>query len=278
MAFKLERRYFCETCGRDDAIVNAKRAASNLKRAPHKIEQQSELATAVPFAQSRLMTQRPRGSRWMLLALIILPALVVVVVGVLWSRSSPSTKEQAKVENGAAPSPPRTKQAPNAREQNAAGHMCLSVSSTHPIAPGYSFSAANLSDGDITTSWQPSPRASGTAWFRIDLPVEMKLSALLVANGFQVDDRLGDEFTNNSRIARARIVFDDKTERSISFESTARDFVRFDLDGKRSRTLTVFVDETFDGTKWHDLAVSEVNVLYLGDGVQALPTRACNTP
>ncbi len=132
------------------------------------------------------------------------------------------------------------------------------ASTNHPPSAGYTYGARNVSDGRLGTSWQP---AKGVPqWVRLDLGDEFVVTSVSVANGFQTEDRFGDEFLLNSRIAHGRIRFSDNTEIPVSFASSKRGFIEFHIDHKNTTSITLVVDEVFHGTRWHDLAVSEIRV------------------
>ncbi|MGE0551686.1 MAG: discoidin domain-containing protein [Kofleriaceae bacterium] len=135
----------------------------------------------------------------------------------------------------------------------------VTASSAHRASAGYTYVPANLVDGDRTSSWQP---ATGTppTWFRLDFPNEITVTSVAIANGFQATDKFGDEFLLNSRISNGRIRFSDDSEIPIKFETDARGFVTFTVPERKTRSITVVVDGVFRGTKWNDLAVSEVEV------------------
>jgi len=135
----------------------------------------------------------------------------------------------------------------------------VTASSTQKAGPGYTFVPSNLTDGDLASSWQPASGKSPT-WFRLDYDGEITVTSIAIANGFQTTDKHGDEFLLNSRISTGRVRFSDDSEIKIEFEQDARTFVKFEVPQKRTRSVTVFVDDVFQGTKWKDLAVSEIEV------------------
>lgn len=132
------------------------------------------------------------------------------------------------------------------------------ASSEHGPNPGYTFVASNLVDGDLGTSWQPA--TSALASVQLDYDTEVIVSEIAVANGFQARDRYGDEFLLNRRVARGRLRFSDATEVPVQFTADARGYTRFAIDHKRTRSIELLVDDTFAGTKWNDLAISEIEV------------------
>jgi len=88
------------------------------------------------------------------------------------------------------------------------------------------------------------------------------VTSVQIANGFQVADAHGDEFLLNSRIANGRIRFSDRTETAINFAADDRAPTRFEVASKPTRSVTVLIDSVHRGSRWNDLAVSEVQVRY----------------
>jgi len=136
-----------------------------------------------------------------------------------------------------------------------------SASSTHAAGLGYTFSPSNLLDGDLATSWQPA-NSRGPTWFRLDFEHEVIVTSIQIANGLQTEDSHGDEFLLNSRIANGRIRFSDGAETPINFTAGDRAPTRFEVASKPTRSVTVLVDSVHRGSRWNDLAVSEVQVRY----------------
>ncbi|MBX3157670.1 MAG: discoidin domain-containing protein [Deltaproteobacteria bacterium] len=134
------------------------------------------------------------------------------------------------------------------------------ASSSHPASDGYTYVPSNLQDGALTTSWQPAKTDKGPHWVRLELAETATVTAIAIANGFQTRDGYGDEFVLNSRIASARLRFDDGEEVGVHFDAGARGFVRFPVGGRRTRVVELLVDTTYAGTKWNDLAISEIEV------------------
>jgi hypothetical protein len=164
-----------------------------------------------------------------------------------------------KAKPPAAEAKPSTTSAAGERE-TALQIRTVTVSSSQPPSAGYTFVGDNLIDASVATSWQPAKNAKGPHWIRLELTDEATITEVAIANGFQVVDRIGDEFALNRKIARAKLRFGDAGEIPIEFNADARDFVRFAVPRKRTRTVEILVEDTHPGTKWNDLAVSEVRV------------------
>lgn len=129
----------------------------------------------------------------------------------------------------------------------------VSVSSSQPPSAGYTFVGENLIDGSVATSWQPAKGARGPHWIRLELADEATITEVAIANGFQVVDRIGDEFVLNRKIARAKLRFGEAGELPISFDADTRDYVRFAVTRKKTRTIEILIEDTHPGTKWNDL-------------------------
>jgi hypothetical protein len=71
--------------------------------------------------------------------------------------------------------------------------------------------------------------------------------------------------------------FTDATEVPIQFAAEARGYVRFPIERKRTRSLELLVDDTFNGTKWNDLAISEIEVTGTTPPVVAVPVASAPT-
>lgn len=134
------------------------------------------------------------------------------------------------------------------------------ASSSQPPSAGYTYGPDNLVDGALTTSWQPAKADRGPYWIKLELPEDVTVTAVGIANGFQTTDRFGDEFLLNRRIARARLRFDDATELPVQLDASTRGTVQIPVPRKTTRALTLLVDETHPGRTWNDLAVSELEI------------------
>lgn len=137
----------------------------------------------------------------------------------------------------------------------------ITSSSSHAASPGYTFTAANLADGALNTSWQPATTAKSPHWVRLEFDSDVTISAIAIANGFQTTDRFGDEFLLNRKIASGRLLIGDGEEIRVRFNADARGYVRFPVARKRTRSVELHIDETHPGTKWNDLAISEIEVI-----------------
>lgn len=124
---------------------------------------------------------------------------------------------------------------------------------------GYHFAPINLIDNELASTWQVEGGVG--EWFRLDFDHSIEIAGLEIANGFQhTDDDLGDLFSLNARIATAVITFSDGSSVDVAFDAEQRGFVPIDLDAREMRWLEVRVTGVHPGSRWDDLAVSEVRV------------------
>jgi len=197
---------------------------------------------------------------WRVFAIALSLGGVVVVVGLtaylIQGRAAPT--------NAGSPAPSRS-------IEQRVKPIRVTASSTMKAFGGYSFDPSNLVDGKVSTSWQPSSPElrNGATWVQFDLPNEVSLSAIRIANGFQTTDKNGDEFVLNSRIAVARAVLSDGTSFALEFSGAERGFVRFNLPAATpTRTVRVVIDSIHRGAPRptgsrlsDDLAISEIELL-----------------
>ncbi len=144
----------------------------------------------------------------------------------------------------------------------------VSASSTLPADLGFTFYPMQLVDGDLATSWQPSSKASiGVGeWFSLRFASPHLLSRLEVANGFQFTWQGQDLFAMNARLATVEIDLGERSQR-FTFSSSERGFVEIPISPPvRTDTVTVRALSTHRGSRWPDLAVSEVKVFAVGSG------------
>lgn len=155
------------------------------------------------------------------------------------------------------------------------------ASSVLPPWKGYRFDPSQVLDGDLTTSWQPfSKRHGGVGqWLELDLPHGPKVTGLAIANGLQRVDALGDLFLMNNRVRRLTATFSDGSTEAITLAPDARGFVEVRFRPHRTTFVRLTVDGIHRGSKWNDLAISEVQVFGIGaaGGRPALPA-ACDVP
>ena len=147
-----------------------------------------------------------------------------------------------------------------ATPRDLAAHLrSVTASSSMPQSAGYEFVPENLTDGDLSSCWQPARGTGGkgeTVLFSFD--AEVGLKGLSIANGFQVQDRFGDEFVNNSRLKSARLVFSDASEERIQLPADQRGLVDLTFKPRKTKWLKLIVEEVHPGSRWKDLAISEI--------------------
>lgn len=155
------------------------------------------------------------------------------------------------------------------------------ASSEHAADQTYTFGAVNIVDGALDTSWQPAPSdRAGQKWVRLEFDADVLVTSVAIANGFQVKDRYGDEFLLNRRLSTGRLRFGDGSEIVIQFADNVRGYVRFAVPRKTTRMIELRVDDTYPGTKWNDLAISEIEVTGVALAVVAVTAQpiAAATP
>lgn len=147
--------------------------------------------------------------------------------------------------------------------QDVTGLATAAASSVLPPDVGMDFEAANLLDGRLETSWQPSAkRRFGVGeWFTLTLSAPKNVTALEIANGFQTIWRGQDLFPMNARLNEIEIELGGRTLRYV-FPPDTRGYVTIPIEPPvLADRITVRALSVHRGTRWPDLVVSEVHVL-----------------
>jgi hypothetical protein len=148
-----------------------------------------------------------------------------------------------------------------ARRDGLSPTRVATVSSSPSIAPfrTYRFDASQATDGDLGTAWQP--KAWREAWLELSFDSPTTVVALEVANGFQRRDALGDLFAMNSRPSRVAIAAGDKRF-TLALDPDSRAVQRLPFpEPVTTRVLRITVLERVKGTRWDQVALSEVIIL-----------------
>lgn len=142
------------------------------------------------------------------------------------------------------------------------------ASSVLPPWKGYRFDAEQLLDGDLTTSWQPFDKKRGGVgqWIELRLPGAPVVSGLDLANGLQKVDELGDLFLMNNRVSHGRLRFSDGSELPFHLPADRRGLSEVRFAPRATGWIRIEIDGIHRGSKWNDLALSEVRVLGPGPG------------
>jgi len=238
--------------------------------------------------------------------LLVGGAVLVVLVGsYLWLRSQPSPSATADasatattvasdtVPPPAKPSPPpsaTTREPVAVAQEDRApvpipSNLLKATASTQAAQwEEYTFGVANLLDGDTTSSWQPVQTGKGPGeWFMLKLSRPQTLAGIEIWNGFQRTDRLGALYKSNSRIKTATLELSNGAKRQLDFEDeeTKSTFL-FKAPHEAIKWVKVTVNTVYTGSKWDDLAVSEVKLLVPAEsnrgGAPADPSSANSQP
>lgn len=197
---------------------------------------------------------RARGarSRWLLAAAL---AAALLALGVVL-RSVDHEARSPGASGGAWRAGPAVARIP-------ASELTVDASSYLPNWRGYTFTPANLLDDDAATSWQPMRRSTGGVgeWVLLRFDAPHTVTAIELANGLQRTDELGDLYVMNNRVARATLQLSDGSEHPVRFRDS-RSTVLVSLPApRRIEWLRLTVESVYPGSKWNDLALSELHVL-----------------
>jgi hypothetical protein len=166
------------------------------------------------------------------------------------------------------------------------------ASSHLPDWKSYTFRPENLIDGRVDTSWQPAkskgknPNYGIGQWFEVDLGATYHVTAIQIAHGLQLEDKLGDLFCRNNRVSSALILFDDgsfirhtvgateRLSRDEHFYGLDSSYKTQPRDGARTRFVRFLVQQVEVPVDWPDIAVAEIEVFGRPSAPLAAPTDA----
>lgn len=142
--------------------------------------------------------------------------------------------------------------------------ITLSTSSSMKNWKQYSFGAGNLVDDNLWTSWQPVTKPGGGVgeWVNMTFATPQSLTGLEISNGFRrIDDKFGDLYHMNNRIKTATLECSDGTRLPIELADEPVERTVSLPAPIRCSWVKLTVDSVYRGTKWNDLAVSELHPL-----------------
>lgn len=128
----------------------------------------------------------------------------------------------------------------------------------------YTFVAANLLDDNLWTSWQPVTKPAGGVgdWVKFTFATPQTISGFEFSNGFRrIDEMFGDLYHMNNRMKSATLEFSDGEKLPITFKDDPTEETVLLPTPKKCDWVKLTVNGIYKGTKWNDLAISEVHPL-----------------
>lgn len=196
------------------------------------------------------VTSTPKRTRSRALAVVAVAVVVVlgVVAALVASRGDDEPKDVAT-----AAQTTLTTVAPVPAKVDPAT-ITASASSTLPDEPPYTYGVKNTLDGNPETAWNDGAPGSGAGeklTYKFARPV--RLTSIRLINGYASNPTL---FQQNARLRNVVLV----TEAG-RFPFTIGDVFdrqQFDIDFGRTSSLVIEVVSVYPGTKYEDLALSEI--------------------
>lgn len=193
------------------------------------------------------------GPRWWLIVVPLVAVAAMFIVAVLLFLLPPAT--------GPSAGPPQAKPT----STTPSGPLRLipvdsttveaTASSVLPPVPPATFVAENTLDGDLKTAWNSNGAAGAgagaTLTYRFAQPV--RLGRIDLANGYQAG---ADEFARNQRV-KTLTVTTDGAQRTFNI-GDSKGFQQLELDFGTTSQVTLRIDETYAGSRYNDIAISEV--------------------
>jgi tetratricopeptide (TPR) repeat protein len=145
--------------------------------------------------------------------------------------------------------------------------ITVKASSNLPVWKHYTFTPDNLLDDNLWSSWQPLRKPAGGVgeWVQLDFAQPLELRGFEISNGFRLIDELGDLYLMNNRVKDAVVELSDGTTQEFHFEDTSAQTTLL-LSAPKTVSWAKFkVKSVYKGSRWNDLAISELHALGVVD-------------
>ena len=121
--------------------------------------------------------------------------------------------------------------------------------------------AEHAFDNNPKTAWNEGAPGSGrNEWLEASFAQPVRVHRIELATGYDaLSPKYGDLFTLNAHVRRVSVLLDGNVAVSRDVRADERTVVLEGLDQSVTHIRFVF-DEVWDGSKWHDLCVSEVAI------------------
>lgn len=134
----------------------------------------------------------------------------------------------------------------------------VEASSSHAPEDGLTYDPSNLTDGDLTTSWQEGQSGSGVGSYLMfsNAPDGTQVSRLLIAPGYH---KTGLIYDNNARPKEITIIADGQVVGTATLADEFGQYQEVALSEPVSaRVLAVRIDSVYPGVYYEDCAISEL--------------------
>jgi len=120
------------------------------------------------------------------------------------------------------------------------------------------YPAKMVGDKKNNTAWIPKSKSSGRySKIKITLQSRTKISKISIINGWDYKSY----YEKHNRAKAIRVVFDDYTSYFWNLKDTKKGFQEFSLpQPHNSRTITFYFHAVYRGTKYDQLAISELKI------------------
>jgi ribosomal protein L37E len=205
-------------------------------------------ARPVPLVLPPMPTAK-RSKAWILVLAAVIVVLALGAALTIWVLNRPGPAEFGQPPS---PSPPALVLVPTA---------AVSVTATAEDEEIDKYGAVKTIDGRLDTAWHSGGRTARPQPITTNVGVEVrfvfnrpvKLAKVNVVNGFA---RSPTDFTNNHRVKKMK-VRTDAGEKEWSMADTA-DPQSLTVDGAPTAKVTFIMMETYPGTRFEDVCISEV--------------------
>lgn len=136
-----------------------------------------------------------------------------------------------------------------------------SASSTLAASANYDYRAANAFDWSASTAWGEGVKGDGIGESLVaEFGETVKIKSIGIVNGFaETHASLGNLYTLNNRVKKAKLIFDDGEE-ILAFEDGKETEQKIGLNSAhKTKSVKFVILEIYKGAKWDDTLISSVS-------------------
>lgn len=123
-------------------------------------------------------------------------------------------------------------------------------------ASGYDYSVSNLYDNQLTTCWCEGVDGDGIGeTLTVTFQESVDIDTINIINGLSKTESL---YYKNGRLKKITLTFDDGSVEEITVNDTYKDQQILSFNSHQTKTVTVRIDEIYQGTTYQDTCITEL--------------------
>lgn len=127
-------------------------------------------------------------------------------------------------------------------------------------AQGYDYSVSQLYDQNYSTCWTEGVEGDGQGeTIKVTFENQVKINTLNIVNGY---GKRSDLYSKNNRVKKITLIFDDGSEEILELKDNFNINQVITFTERKTKTVTVRIDEVYKGTKYEDTCLTEMTFTY----------------